>query len=137
MQQQQLMLNEFEDQQSSYLQQRSNAIESIESTISELGQIFGQLAHMVAQQGEMVQRIDDDVLQVSDNVEGARRELLKYYATISNNRWLMLKIFGVLIIFFLRTWHALTCFSVYPHFLNVEGCLYTRSAWKPVWYISK
>ncbi|WFD19145.1 Integral membrane protein SED5 [Malassezia caprae] len=101
MQQQQLMLNEFEDQQSNYLQQRSNAIESIESTISELGQIFGQLAHMVAQQGEMVQRIDDDVLQVSDNVEGARRELLKYYATISNNRWLMLKIFGVLIVFFL------------------------------------
>ncbi|WFD27191.1 Integral membrane protein SED5 [Malassezia nana] len=101
MQQQQLMLNEFEDQQSNYLQQRSHAIESIESTISELGQIFGQLAQMVAQQGEMVQRIDDDVLQVSDNVEGARRELLKYYATISNNRWLMLKIFGVLIIFFL------------------------------------
>ena len=102
-QQQQLLLNEFEDQQSGYLQQRSNAIESIESTISELGQIFGQLAQMVAQQGETVQRIDDDVLHVSDNVEGARRELLKYYASIANNRWLMLKIFGVLIVFFLRT----------------------------------
>ena len=102
--QQQMMLQEFEDQQSSYLQQRSNAIESIESTISELGQIFGQLAHMVAQQGETVQRIDDDVMQVSDHVEGARRELLKYYASMSNNRWLMLKIFGVLIVFFLGTY---------------------------------
>lgn len=101
MQQQQMLLHEFEDQQSSYLQQRSSAIESIESTISELGQIFGQLAHMVAQQGETVQRIDDDVMQVSDHVEGARRELLKYYASMSNNRWLMLKIFGVLIVFFL------------------------------------
>ncbi|WFD34832.1 Integral membrane protein SED5 [Malassezia cuniculi] len=100
MQQQQQLITE-EEQQSSYMQQRSMAIESIESTISELGQIFGQLAHMVSQQGETVQRIDDDVVQVVDNVEGAQRELLKYYTSISNNRWLMLKIFGVLIVFFL------------------------------------
>lgn len=125
MQQQQLLLNEFEDQQASYLQQRSNAIESIESTISELGQIFGQLAHMVAQQGETVQRIDDDVMHVSDNVEGARRELLKYYASIANNRWLMLKIFGVLIVFFLRTYYARTHRSLHP---RVVIDIDTRSA---------
>ena len=33
------------------------------------------------------------------NVSGAQRELLKYYASVSSNRWLMVKIFGVLIIF--------------------------------------
>lgn len=81
--------------QDSYMQQRSSAIESIESTISELGQIFGQLAHMVAEQRETVQRIDSDVYDVADNVSGAQRELLKYYASVSSNRWLMLKIFGV------------------------------------------
>jgi len=78
-----------------YMQQRSTAIESIESTISELGQIFGQLAHMVAEQRDTVQRIDSDVYEVADNVGGAQRELLKYYASVSSNRWLMLKIFGV------------------------------------------
>ena len=83
------------------MQQRSTAIESIESTISELGQIFSQLAHMVAEQRETVQRIDDNVMEVVDNVGGAQRELLKYYASVSSNRWLMLKIFGVLIVFFL------------------------------------
>lgn len=77
------------------MQQRSTAIESIESTISELGQIFGQLAHMVAEQRDTVQRIDSDVYDVADNVSGAQRELLKYYASVSSNRWLMLKIFGV------------------------------------------
>lgn len=77
------------------MQQRSTAIESIESTISELGQIFGQLAHMVAEQRDTVQRIDSDVFDVADNVSGAQRELLKYYASVSSNRWLMLKIFGV------------------------------------------
>lgn len=35
------------------------------------------------------------------NVSGAQRELLKYYASVSGNRALMLKVFGILIIFFL------------------------------------
>ncbi|TFY72412.1 hypothetical protein EVG20_g598 [Dentipellis fragilis] len=89
------------EQQDSYIQSRSTAIESIESTISELGQIFNQLAHMVAEQRETVQRIDADTVDIASNVSGAQRELLKYYASISSNRWLMLKVFGVLIVFFL------------------------------------
>jgi syntaxin 5 len=85
--------------QNSYIQSRSTAIESIESTIAELGQIFSQLANMVAEQRETVQRIDADTHDIAANVTGAQRELMKYYAGISNNRWLMLKLFGVLIIF--------------------------------------
>lgn len=89
------------EQQDSYIQSRSTAIESIESTIAELGQIFTQLAQMVAEQRETVQRIDADTVDIATNVSGAQRELLKYYASISSNRWLMLKVFGVLIVFFL------------------------------------
>ena len=85
--------------QGSYIQSRSSAIETIESTIAELGQIFNQLAHMVAEQRETVQRIDADTADIASNVSGAQRELLKYYANISSNRWLMLKVFGVLIVF--------------------------------------
>jgi uncharacterized coiled-coil protein SlyX len=85
--------------QDNYIQSRSTAIESIESTIAELGQIFNQLAHMVAEQRETVQRIDADTADIAANVGGAQRELLKYYASISSNRWLMLKVFGVLIVF--------------------------------------
>lgn len=54
---------------------------------------------MVAEQRETVQRIDADTLDIASNVGGAQRELLKYYASISSNRWLMLKVFGVLIVF--------------------------------------
>jgi syntaxin 5 len=85
--------------QDSYIQSRTTAIESIESTIAELGQIFTQLANMVAEQRETVQRIDADVMDIQSNVSGAQAELLKYFASISSNRWLMLKIFGVLIVF--------------------------------------
>ena len=85
--------------QNDYIQSRSTAIESIESTIAELGQIFTQLANMVAEQRETVQRIDADTVDIAHNVSGAQRELLKYYASISSNRWLMMKVFGVLIVF--------------------------------------
>lgn len=86
-------------QQDDYIQQRSTAIESVEATIAELGQIFQQLAHMVAEQRETVQRIDADTLDIASNVEGAQRELLKYFSSMGSNRWLMLKVFGVLIVF--------------------------------------
>lgn len=84
-----------------YLQQRSTAIESIESTITELGSIFSQLAQMVAQQGEQVQRIDQDTADIENNLQSAQGELLKYYSSISGNRMLMLKVFGMIIVFFL------------------------------------
>jgi syntaxin 5 len=54
---------------------------------------------MVAEQRETVQRIDADTHDIMDNVGGAQRELLKYYASISSNRWLLFKVFGVLIVF--------------------------------------
>ncbi|KAF8078823.1 t-SNARE [Lyophyllum atratum] len=89
------------EQQDSYIQSRSTAIESIESTIAELGQIFTQLANMVAEQRETVQRIDADTLDIQSNVLDAQRELVKFWGSMVNSRWLMLKVFGVLIIFFL------------------------------------
>ncbi|GAA6028977.1 hypothetical protein JCM8097_001534 [Rhodosporidiobolus ruineniae] len=84
-----------------YLSSRSTAIETIESTVAELGQIFSQLAHMVAVQGEQVTRIDTDTEDIAAHVTGAQSELLRYYASVSSNRWLMMKVFAVLIVFFL------------------------------------
>ncbi|ORY60647.1 t-SNARE [Pseudomassariella vexata] len=98
---QQLLLMEEAQPQNTYIQQRGQAIEAIEQTISELGSIFGQLAQMVSEQGEMIQRIDANTEDVVDNVQGAQRELLKYWSRVSSNRWLIAKMFGVLMIFFL------------------------------------
>ncbi|KAJ2162737.1 hypothetical protein GGF46_000462 [Coemansia sp. RSA 552] len=83
----------------SYLDSRSDAIHSIESTISELGSIFQQLAHMVSEQRDVVQRIDANVDSVDTNISAAQTELLKYYSNISSNRWLIVKIFAVILTF--------------------------------------
>ncbi|KAI2619786.1 putative ER-golgi SNARE complex subunit [Hypomontagnella submonticulosa] len=98
---QQMLLMEEAAPQNSYIQQRGEAIEAIEKTIGELGSIFGQLAQMVSEQSEMIQRIDANTEDVVDNVQGAQRELLKYWSRVSSNRWLIAKMFGVLMIFFL------------------------------------
>lgn len=90
----------MEEQSNEYLQQRNLAVETIEATINEVGNLFQQLATMVTEQGETIQRIDENVEDIDMNILGAQRELLKYYAHVSNNRWLFLKIFGVLLVFF-------------------------------------
>lgn len=48
---------------------------------------------------EMVQRIDANTEDVVENVEGAQRELMKYWSRVSGNRWLVAKMFGVLMVF--------------------------------------
>lgn len=97
-QQQQMMLY---DESDNYVQQRAETMQNIESTIVELGGIFQQLAHMVKEQDEMVERIDSNVQDAEMNIEAAHGEILKYFQTVSKNRWLMIKIFGVLIFFFI------------------------------------
>ena len=56
---------------------------------------------MVKEQEEMVQRIDANVEDTALNVEMGHNEILKYFQSVTSNRWLMVKIFGVLIFFFL------------------------------------
>lgn len=97
-QQQQMLLY---DESDNYVQQRAETMQNIESTIVELGGIFQQLAHMVKEQDEMVERIDSNVQDAEMNIEAAHGEILKYFQTVTKNRWLMIKIFGVLIFFFI------------------------------------
>ncbi|CAB1433252.1 unnamed protein product [Pleuronectes platessa] len=89
------------DEQDSYIQSRADTMQNIETTIVELGSIFQQLAHMVKEQEETIQRIDANVEDTQLNVEGAHTEILKYFQSVSSNRWLMIKIFLVLIVFFI------------------------------------
>merc|ERR1711977_151764 len=93
---QQQLLGPMED---TYMNSRADALRNVESTIVELGGIFEQLAHMVAEQGEMAVRIDENVDETVTNVESAQAQLMKYFKTISSNRWLAMKVFSVLLMF--------------------------------------
>lgn len=101
-QQQQLVpMNTMNALNQELIESRSTAIESIESTIAELGQIYQSFASMVAAQREMVQRIDENVLDIEMNVQGAHSQLMTFYQNVSSNRWLIIKVLAVLVVFFL------------------------------------
>lgn len=90
--------------QDAYLTSRQDALQDVESTIVELGNIFQQLSHMVHEQGEMAVRIDENMDETFTQVEAGQAQLLKYLNTMSGNRWLMLKVFGLImamLVFFL------------------------------------
>lgn len=83
----------------SYQQARADAVRQVESTIVELGDIFNQLATMVSEQGEMVDRIDANVEETVSNMNAGHNQLITYYNSISGNRALVMKVFGVLLAF--------------------------------------
>ncbi|CAK9291562.1 unnamed protein product [Gordionus sp. m RMFG-2023] len=87
------------DQTDSLLESRAGAVQTIESTIVELGTIFTQLANMVKEQDEIIQRIDANVEETHFSIEAAHSEILRYFHSLSSNRWLMIKIFAILVIF--------------------------------------
>ncbi|KAL3154423.1 hypothetical protein ABBQ32_013895 [Trebouxia sp. C0010 RCD-2024] len=95
-QQQQMMLSAPQD---NYLASRNQALHEVESAIRDIGGIFQQLAHMVEEQGELAIRIDENVDETLSNVDSAQDQLLKYLNSISSNRWLIMKIFFVLMMF--------------------------------------
>ena len=76
-------------------------MQNIETTIVELGGIFSQLATMIKEQEEVMVRIDSNVDDVATNVDLGHGEILKYFQSVTSNRWLMVKVFGVLIFFFI------------------------------------
>lgn len=89
------------DNQDTYLHERERNIKTIYSKIEELGQMMGRLSHMIANQGETISLLDTNVTDIQTNVDAAHSELLKYFQSISSNRWLMFKVFGILIVFFI------------------------------------
>ena len=46
-------------------------------------------------------RIDANVNDADISIGAAHTELVKYFQSVTSNRWLMIKIFGILILFFI------------------------------------
>lgn len=48
-----------------------------------------------------IDRIDSNVQDAELSIEAAHTQILRYFQSVSSNRWLMIKIFGILIFFFI------------------------------------
>ena len=56
---------------------------------------------LILEQEESIMRIDANVEESEMNIEAAHGELLKYFRSVTSNRWLMVKIFATVIVFFI------------------------------------
>lgn len=83
----------------SVLGTRSEDIDRIQKTIGELASAFQNLAEIVSQQSAHVERIDYNIEECQVHVKASHLELLKYFRSVSSNRWLMFKLFFLLLIF--------------------------------------
>lgn len=71
----------------------------IEQELREITQMMSHLGELVHQQGQTIIGIDENIEDANDQMNGAIDQLQKYLATLSGNRWLMIKVFAILIFF--------------------------------------
>lgn len=95
----QLLQDAPQDQTDEYLSSRAQAVEDIEGTIVQLGAMYARLVHIVGMQEEITLRIDANMDQALDHMDRGQNELVKYYDSIAGGRWLIIKIFAVLLAF--------------------------------------
>jgi len=95
MRQQQQMIEE----EDVFLRSRTEAVRSIESTMAQLTALYQRMATIVAMQGELAVRIDANMDDTLTHVDAGHQQLLKALQSVSSNRALILKVFGILILF--------------------------------------
>jgi syntaxin 5 len=94
--QQQMLMNPSNTQ---YYRQRADAVREIEAAVNEVGELFHDFTRLVHEQDELVVRIDSNVDDALRDVNAGSNELMRYLASLSSNRGLILKVFGVLFVF--------------------------------------
>ncbi|ETO29740.1 Qa-SNARE, SYP3/Sed5p/Syntaxin 5-type [Reticulomyxa filosa] len=87
------------DVESGYHESRALEAQQVEQQLTEVARMMAQLADYVETQRNAIIRINVNTDEAVVHVEGAIEQLQKYLASLSGNRWLIIKIFAILIIF--------------------------------------
>eukprot|EP01083_Nonionella_stella_P111376 326643_1 len=80
-----------------YAEQKVKEAEQIETQLTEISQMMSKLASIVDEQRQTIITIGDNVEESIENMDGAIQQLQKYLSSLSGNRWLMIKVFALLI----------------------------------------
>jgi t-SNARE complex subunit (syntaxin) len=80
---------------------RYEAVRSVESSVHEVSKMFAELSELIVRDDYTIMRIDESVDDALENMERGHSELIKYYEKVKGNKCLMIKIFGVIIVFLL------------------------------------
>jgi syntaxin 5 len=78
---------------------RADAVETIERTLHEIAGMFSEIASQLSIHSEFIQRIDMNLDSAAANISSAQEQLLIFWNSIQNSRYLYLKIFGIVLFF--------------------------------------
>eukprot|EP00054_Salpingoeca_dolichothecata_P014700 m.83457 g.83457 ORF g.83457 m.83457 type:complete len:296 (+) comp21122_c0_seq2:176-1063(+) len=96
-QQDQMMASAQED---TFHDNLSQELVAINECVGDIETSLVIMAGEIFEQGQTAKRIEEDVFQTLRNTEGALTHLLRYQESLKSNRWLLLKVFGILLVFF-------------------------------------
>mmetsp|Transcript_31189 Transcript_31189/g.76093 ORF Transcript_31189/g.76093 Transcript_31189/m.76093 type:complete len:320 (-) Transcript_31189:170-1129(-) len=82
-----------------YLSSRAETVQDIEKMLSELGGIYERMLTMVKSQGEVAISIESNMQIATENVDSGIGELKTLLNSMQSNRWLIIKVFFILILF--------------------------------------
>jgi len=102
-QQMQLLVDPVESQEDVYYESRANALAEIEKTIVELGEMYKRLIQIVHAHEDLTIRIDANIETALDNIARGQEELETNLKSQQDTKWLIVKIFAVLL-FFMILW---------------------------------
>lgn len=83
---------------SNYYQDRLNEVQSIEKTMGEINSMMNRLGQMTYHHSLMIDNISKNTDVAYDNVEAGAREIKIMLDDVKSNRWLLIKIFLIIIV---------------------------------------
>ena len=79
--------------------ERYDFVRNVEQSISEIASMFQKLSEIVASQEYDIQRIDENANEASNNLMSGAKQIERFYEKTKQNRWLIMKIAAILIVF--------------------------------------
>ena len=82
-----------------HLEDRYNMVRDVEISVTKISEMFSKLSQIIASHDYEIERIDQNTRLALDNFTSGQKQLEQYFDKVKNNKWLILKIFAILIVF--------------------------------------
>jgi hypothetical protein len=77
---------------------RHAQLRDLERQMTDVHAVFARMAEQIAAHGELIHRIEDNLVEADAHAHTALEQLQTYYRSMSSDRWLIGKLFAVLLI---------------------------------------
>ena len=78
---------------------RLEQVRVVESMVQDIAKLFEQLGAVVVQADESIMRIDENTAAAEMLMEEGLGQMKRYWERVQGNRWLMIRIFAILLVF--------------------------------------